>query len=274
MRELGYVEGKNLVIEWRFAEGKYERLPALAAELVQLKVDVIVSHTTPGTQALQRATRTIPIVTTSISDPIASGFTTSLARPDKNVTGLSIMTVDLGPKQLELLKAMLPALSRVAVVMDPALSFHATVLKSVRAAAQAMGIQVVPVQAGSPQEIERAFEKMAREGVNAAIVPASSLYLQQRRQIAELEVRHRVPTMQVNRDMVEIGCLMAYGTNIADSYRRAASYVDKIFKGAKPGDLPIEQPTQFELVINLKTAKALGITIPQSILLRADRVIQ
>jgi len=144
----------------------------------------------------------------------------------------------------------------------------------VRAAAQAMGIQVVPVQAGSPQEIERAFEKMAREGVNAAIVPASSLYLQQRRQIAELEVRHRVPTMQVNRDMVEIGCLMAYGTNIADSYRRAASYVDKIFKGAKPGDLPIEQPTQFELVINLKTAKALGITIPQSILLRADRVIQ
>ena len=273
MRELGYVEGKNLAIEWRYADGKHERLPGLAAELVRMKVEVIVSHATPGTEALQRATNTIPIVMTSFSDPVGGGFAKSLARPGGNITGLSIMTVDLSTKQLELLKIMLPALSRVALVMDPGMSFHPAVLRSVQAAAQTMGIQVVPVQTGNPQEIERVFEKMAREGVNAAILAASSLYTQQRRQIAELEVKHRVPTINPARENVEAGSLMSYGTNIADSYRRAATYVDKILKGARPGDLPIEQPTTFHLAINAKTAKVLGLRIPPELRLRADEVI-
>jgi putative ABC transport system substrate-binding protein len=273
MRELGYIEGKNLVTEWRSAEGIYERLPALAAELVQLKPEVIVSHTTPGAQALLRLTRSIPIVVTSVSDPIGGGLTASLARPDKNVTGMSIITVDLSAKQLELLKIMLPTLSRISVLIDPAISFHATVLKSVRSAGQKIGMQVVSLQGGNPQEIERAFERMSRETINAAMIPSDSLYVQQRRQIAELAIRYRIATIYVDRVAVEAGVLLSYGTSTAESYRRAATYVDKILKGAKPGDLPFEQPSTFELTINRRTAKAIGISVPKELLDRADEVI-
>ena len=274
MRELGYVEGKNVTIEWRFADGKYERLPALAVELVGLRPDVIVSHTTPGTRDLQRVTQTIPIVVTSVSDPIASGFTSSFARPDKNVTGLSIATVDLSPKQVELMKIMLPSISKVGVLVDPAISFHAAVLKSVQTSAKKVGLQAVPVSAGNLQEIERAFETMAREGVTAAIVPANSLYTQLRRQIADYALRKRIATLVLDQTNVQAGALMAYGANTADSYRRAATYVDKILKGARPGDLPIEQPTEFHLIINLKTAKALKLRVPQELLDRASELIE
>ena len=274
LRKLGYVEGKNLVIEWRFAEGNYDRLPALAAELVKLKPELIVSHTTPGTQALQKATSTIPIVVTSVSDPVAGGFAKSLARPGGNITGMSIMTVDVSEKLFQLLKLMLPKLFRVAVLVNPGTAFHPTVVKNIQAAAQTVGVQVVSVQAGTLGEVESGYQKMAREGVNAVIVPADSFYFQNRREIAEISNRHRVPSMFTGREVVEVGGMISYGTNIADSYRRAATYIDKILKGAKPADLPIEQATTFHLAINRKTARALGIRIPQELLLRADEVIE
>ncbi len=274
MRELGYVEGKNLTVEWRYADGKHERLPALAAELVQLKPDVIVTHATPAVHALKRTTNTIPIVMTSVNDPVGSGFVANLARPGGNITGLTLLTIDLNPKQLELLQIMVPALSRVALVMNPGTSSHPAILKSVQAAAQARGVQVVPVHAGNPDEIERGFDKMKQDGVNAAIFATDSLWALQRRQIAQLAVKYRLPTVNVDRLFVEAGGLLSYGTNIADSYRRAATYVDKILKGAKPGDLAIEQPTKFHLAINGKTAKALGLEIPQEMRLRADEIIE
>jgi putative ABC transport system substrate-binding protein len=274
LRKLGYVEGKNLIIEWRFAEGNYDRLAALAAELVKLKPELIISHTTPGTAVMQKATSTIPIVVTSVSDPVAGGFAKSLARPGGNITGMSIMTVDVSEKLLELLKTMLPKLSSVAVLMNPGTAFHPTVLKNVQAAAQPKGVQVMGVQAGTMNEVESAFQKMAREGVHAAIVAADSFYFQNRRPIAEIGNRHRVPAMYTGRESVEAGGLISYGTSIADSYRRAATYVDKILKGAKPADLPIEQATTFHLAINARTAKALGLNIPQELRLRADEVIE
>jgi putative ABC transport system substrate-binding protein len=274
MRELGYVEGKNLAIEWRYADGKHERLPALAAELVKLKPEVIVTHATPAVHALKRATNTIPIVMTSTGDPVGSGLAASLARPGGNITGLTLITIDLTPKQVELLQAMVPALSRIAVFMNPGTSSHPGVLRSAQAAAQSRGILVVPVHAANPEEIERGFEKLKQDGVNAALFATDSLWALQRRQIAELAVRHRVATMQMDREFVEAGSLMSYSTNVADSYRRAATYVDRILKGAKPGDLPIEQPTKIYLVINRKTAKAIGLEIPRELLARADEVIE
>jgi len=274
MRELGYIEGKNLVIEWRYAMGDYSRLPALAADLVKTKPDAIISHTTPGTQALKRATSTIPIAMTSVSTPVESGLVASLARPGGNITGVSIMTVDLSPKLLELLGIMLPGVSRVGVLMNPAIAFHPAVVESVQAAARPRGIKVVSTPATTHDEIDRALHKMAHEGVQAVIVPADSFFTSQRHYFAEVALKYRLPTAHAGREMVEAGGLMSYGTSIGESYRRAATYVDKILKGAKPGDLPIEQPTKFELVINLKTAKALGVTMPQSLLLRADRVIE
>ena len=274
MRELGYVEGKNLAIEWRFADGKFERLPGLAAELVQMNVEIIVCHSTPGTQALQRATKSIPIVMTSVGDPVSSGFAASLARPGGNITGLSIIAIDLSAKRLELLKIMLPTLSRVAILVNPGTSFHPAVLKSAQAAAQQISIKILPVDARTPEEIERGFATMTRERAEAVIVPIDSFFLGQRRQIVELAVKNQMPSMFPDREDVVAGGLMSYGLNLADSYRRAATYVDKIFKGAKPGELPIEQPTRIHLAINRKTAKALGLTIPNEILLRADEVIE
>jgi putative ABC transport system substrate-binding protein len=274
MRELGYVEGKNFVIEWRFADGKFERLPGLAAELVQMKVDVIVAAGTVATEVAQRATTTIPIVIAASVDPVGSGFVKSLARPGGNITGLSLATSDFSPKHLELLMTVVPKLSRVAVLVSPDNSAHPGVLKSIQATAQKLGVQVLPVSAPTPDDIERGFAMMKRERAEAVIVAADAFFVLQRRQIVELALKHRLASMATNREYAAAGGLMSYGQNVADFYRRAATFVDKILKGAKPGELPIEQPAIFELVINRKTAKTLGIAIPQELLLRADRVIE
>ncbi len=274
MRELGYVEGKNLVIEWRFAEGKAERLPGLAADLLRLKVDVFVTQGSPAASAAQKATATIPIVMGSAGDPVGGGLVKSLARPGGNITEFSNLNVDIGPKRLEMLLSMVPKLSRVAILLSPTNPGHATNLKTVQAAAQTSGVKILPVEARTPQEIENAFSTMTREHAGAVIVAADALFTQQVRQIAELAAKHRLPSISTFREYAEAGGLMTYGSNLTDQYRRAATYVDKIFKGAKPGDLPVEQPTKFELIINGKTAKALGLKIPQSLLISADRVIE
>ena len=274
MRELGYVEGKNLVVEWRFGDGKFERLPGLAAELVQLKVDVIVAVASPAIGAAQKATTTIPIVMATTGDPVGSGFVKSLARPGGNITGLSNMGGDIGPKLFDLLHSVVPKLSRVAVLVTPTSTTYCAILESIQAAAQKAGVKTLVAEASSPQDIENAFSMMVREKADAVIVGASTFFSQQRRQIGELATKYRIPSMFGNRVNVEAGGLMSYGQKIADNYVRAATYVDKILKGAKPGDLPVEQPVTLELVVNLKTGKALGLTIPQSILLRADEVIQ
>ncbi len=274
MRELGYVEGKNLVIEWRFADRKIERLPGLATELVQLNVDVIVTAGTPATSAAQKATATIPIVMGTASDPVGSGFIKSLARPGGNITGLTYIPGEVSPKQLEMLLTMVPRLSRVAVLVDSRDSSHAEILKSVQAAAQMTRAKILPVEARTPQEIERAFSAMVREKAGAVLVVSGGLFNQQARQIAELAVKKQLPSISTRGEYAEVGGLMSYGTNFREGFRRAATYVDKILKGAKPGDLPVEQPTKFELIINGKTAKALGLKIPQSLLISADKVIE
>jgi len=274
MRELGYIEDKNLVVEWRFAEGKFERLPGLAAELVRLQVDVIVTVGSTGIGAAQKATSTIPIVMATAGDPVVGGFVKSLARPGGNITGLSSMNDDIGAKLLDLLVSVVPKLSRVAVLVSPTSRTFRAIAESVEAGAQQAGVKTLVVEASTPQEIENAFSMMARENVGAVIVGASTFFVMQQRQIAELALKYQMPSVFGNRVNVEAGGLMSYAQNIADSFRRSATYVDKILKGAKPGDLPVEQPVTLELVVNLKTAKALGLTIPQSLLLRADEVIQ
>ena len=274
MRELGYIEGKNLVIEWRFADGKSDRVPGFAAELVRMKLEIIVTHANIATEALQRATSTIPIVSVPITEPVERGFAASLARPGGNITGLSLMAVDLSPKQLELLKTVMPAFSHVAVLVNPDNPGHPTVLKTIQATARQFGIKVLPVNARTAEEIEHGFSLMTRERANAGISMSDPFFTGQRRQIAQLASQHRLPMMYGQREYVEAGGLMSYGANIADIYRRGAVYVDKILKGAKPSELPIEQPTKIHLAINRKTAKALGLTIPQELLLRADEVIE
>ena len=273
MHELGYVEGKNLLIEWRFADQKEERLQALAAELVHLNVEVLVTHGTQAAKAAQTATRTIPIVVTAVTGPVGTGLAASLARPGGNITGLSLTTSDISPKHLELLKIMLPKASRVAALMNPGNAGHPAILKSIHAAAQRAGLKVLPVNARTPEEVERGFALLAGEHAEAAIVLVDSFFIGQRRQIVDLAAKHRVPTLHSYREDVVAGALMSYGQNLADFYRRAANYVDKILKGAKPADLPIEQPTTFHLAVNRKTAKALGLPIPQELLLRVDEVI-
>lgn len=274
MHELGYVEGKNLVIEWRFADSQYERLPGLAAELVRLKVDVIVAAGPPVIIAAQKATTTIPIVILTGLDPVHAGFVKSLAHPGGNITGISNLSVEVSPKHLEMLLTMVPKLSRAAVLVNPGNSAHATVLKNVQAAAHNANVKVLPVEARTPQEIETAFSVMTKENARAVIVGLDQLFTQQRRQIAELAAKHRLPSIATLREYAEDGGLMSYGQNFADQFRHAAVLVDKILKGAKPGDLPVEQSTKLELVINRKTAKALGLTIPQSLLVSADKVIE
>lgn len=274
MRELGHIEGRNLVIEWRFADGQFERLPDLAAELARMKVDVIVTHSTPATQALQRATSTVPIVFAVAVNPVGSGFAASLARPGGNITGLSVIDVDPSPKRLELLKTMLPALSRVAVLVNPGSSVHPAIVKSVQAAGRDAGISVVPVSARTPEEIERGFAAMSQARAGGAIIADDAFFRGRRQQIADLALKNRMPAIAPWREYVAAGGLMSYGQNIADSFRRAATYVDKILKGAKPGELPIEQPTRIHLAINRRTATALGLAIPQELLLRTDEVIE
>ena len=274
MRELGYIEGKNLVIEWRSAEGKIERLPDLATELVRRRVDVIVTAGAQAVRAAQKATTTIPIVIGTAGDPVGSGFVKSLARPGGNITGLSDMAGDLGSKLLELLLSAVPGLSQVAVLVNPDNSSHVTILSSVQSGAQNVGVKVTPVPARTSQEIEKAFSTVVQQYAKALIAAADALFNQQVRQIAELAAKHRLPSISGYPQYVEAGGLMNYGPDFADNFRRAAAYVDKIFKGAKASDLPVEQSTRFELAVNLKTAKALGLAIPQSLLLRADRVIE
>ena len=274
MRELGYVEGKNLIIEWRSGEGKTERLPAMAAELVGLKVDLIVAAGTPGVAAAQKATTTIPIVMASILDPVGSGFVASLAHPGGNITGLKNFFGDLGPKQLEMLRSITPRLSRVAVLVNPANSGHAPVLKSIQAAAQKIGVTVLPAEARNREEIDNAFSMMSKAKAGAVLVISDAFFITQAHQIAGLAAKNRLPSIDSTRQYAEAGGLMSYGNSLGENYRRAATYVDKIFKGAKPGDIPVEQPTTIEMAINMKTAKALGIKIPNSILVQATKVIE
>ena len=274
MRELGYVVGKNLVIEWRSAEGDASRLPELAAELVRLKVDVLALAGTPAAIAAQKATTAIPIVMIGVGDPVGNGLVKSLARPGGNSTALSNMVAELGPKLLEILHSMVPRLKRVAVLVNPSNSSIAIFLKNIQTAAQKIGVVIHPVEASTPGEITSAFALMTRQNVEAFIVPLEALFHQQRTQIAELAARQRLPAISGFADFTGAGGLMSYGQNARENFRRAAIYVDKILKGANPGDLPVEQPTRFELAINLKTAKALGLKVPQTVLLQATKVIE
>jgi putative ABC transport system substrate-binding protein len=277
LRDLGYVEGRNLVIAYREAGGKTERLPALAAELIALKVDLIVAPTTVAALAAKQATRTLPIVFFGANDPVTSGLVTSLARPGGNVTGLSGSSPELVGKCLELLTQALPGVSRVAVLWQPGAGGERTekdILKGAEVAAQALGVRLQLVEARGPADIDRAFADMTRARAGALAVWTSAMLVQERGRLVALAAKNRLPAVYTLREFVDAGGLMAYGHSQADLNRRAATYVDRILKGAKPADLPVEQPTKFELVINLKAAKALGLTIPQSLLGRADEVIE
>jgi ABC-type uncharacterized transport system substrate-binding protein len=278
LRVLGYVEGRNLVIEYRDAERKTERLPALAAELVALKVDVIVTDGgTVAAVAAQQATRTVPIVFAGVGDPVTSGLVTNLARPGGNVTGLSTLTAELVGKRLELLTQAVPGVGQVAVLRLPGALGERTdkdMLTGAEVAARGLGVRLQFVEARGPADFDRAFSDMTRARAGALTVQPSNMFLREHRHLVDLAAKNRLPAVYPSREYVDAGGLMAYGANFADMFRRAATYVDKILKGAKPGDLPVEQPTKFELVINLKTARTLGLTIPPSVLSRADQIIE
>ena len=275
LRELGYVEGKNIIIEYRFAEGKFDRLPALAAELVRLKVDVIVTGAATSTRAAKEATATIPIVMAQDSDPVANGFVSSLARPGGNVTGLSTLAPELNGKRLELLKEVIPKLSRVAVFGTSTSGGHAQSLKEVDLAAKAFGVKLQYLDVLGPKDIETAFRAASKGRAEAVLmIVAGPVASGHRTEISQLAVKNRLPVIYANQATVEAGGLMAYGVNNLDLDRRAATYVDKILKGARPADLPVEQPTKFEFIINLKAAKQIGLTIPPNVLARADKVIK
>jgi putative ABC transport system substrate-binding protein len=273
LRDWGYVEGRNIKIEFRLADHP-DRLPGLAQELVRLKVDVIVASITVATQAVKDATSTIPIVMANVADPVGSGLVASLAHPGGNVTGLSLMMAELSAKRLQLLKETIPRLTRVAVLWNPATPFHAKVLEDLKAAAPSLSMELSFVGVRTPEEFDAAFSAVSRAHAQALYLLDSPLFYAHRMTLAKLASKARLPAISGQRDFPDAGGLMSYGANYGDLFRRSAGYVDKILKGAKPGDLPIEQPTKFELVVNLKNAKALGITIPQSILLQADEVIR
>ena len=274
LAERGYVEGRNLAIESRWAAGEYQRLPGLAAELVRAKVDVIVTAGVPAIRAAREATATIPIVMAVIVDPMATGFIASLSRPGGNMTGLSVMTPELVGKQLEMLKEVMPKVSRVAVLWNPDNPGNPPQMKAAEVAAQRLKIRLQSVQVRNPADFERAFAAMGREGAEALVVLVDVMLVDHRTEIADIAAARRLPAVYGQTEHVRAGGLMAYAASFANNYRRAAEYVDKILKGARAGDLPIEQPTQFEMVVNLKTARALGLTIPASLLQRADQVIQ
>ena len=274
LQELGYVEGKNLTLHLRFADGKFERVPGLAAELVNLKADVILSGGTVTTSALQKATGTIPIVMANTFDPVGNGLVKTLARPGGNITGLSSLGDDIGGKHLEMLLSVAPKLSRVAVLLNPGNQSNPLVLKSIQSAALKTSAKILPLEARTAPEIENAFSAMTQGKAGAVIVARDGFFIRQARPIAELALKNRLPSISERANYAEGGGLMSYGVNQGEQFRRAAAYVDKIFKGAKPADLPVEQPTKFELVINRKTAKALGLTIPQALLISADKVIE
>ncbi len=274
LRELGYLEGQNIAFESRFGEGKPDRLSSLAAELVGLKVEVIVTSGTPASLAAKQATRTIPIVMAQLADPVGAGLVASLARPGGNVTGLTTQDADLGGKRLELLLQVVPRVSRLALLIDEASPGTVLIAKGTQAAARSAGVQLQSLGVRGPGELDRAFSAMKEGQAGALIVESSSMLFTSRTRLADLALKNRLPTVFAQREYAEAGGLMAYAADFSDLFRRAATFVDKILKGAKPADLPIEQPTKFDFVINLKTAKALGLTIPPSLMLRADEVIQ
>jgi putative ABC transport system substrate-binding protein len=273
LRALGYIEGQNVVIEWRSAAGKYDQLGALVTELVRLKVDVIVADVTRAVLAAKQATTTIPIVFTIAADPVGNGLVSSLGRPGGNVTGCSILLPDISAKRLQLLTEAVPAVSRVAVLWNPGTPYHKSLLKEVEAAAPALRLQHVPIAAQDPGEFEGAFAAMAKAHVNALFIADDPVFAISRTLLLTLAAKNRLPTISANRDDITAGGLMSYGPRWSERFRTAATFVDKILRGAKPADLPVDQAVKLELVINLKTAKALGLTIPTSLLLRADQVI-
>jgi putative tryptophan/tyrosine transport system substrate-binding protein len=275
--ELGYIEGRNIVIEYRAADGKIERLPGLATELVGLNVDLIVALSTPAGRAAQQATSTIPIVVTAMGDPVRDGLVASLARPGGNITGTTFLGPELVPKRLSFLRELLPTISRVAVLWHPGAFSESTIgemLNEVAQAARTLDQQLQLVEVRSADEFDHAFTTMVRARAEALFQFPSTMLFNERRRIVDLAARHRLPAMFNAREFVQVGGLIAYGANLAELNRRAAAYVDKILKGAKPSDLPVEQPTKFELFINLKTAKTLGLTVPPALLVAADEVIE
>jgi putative ABC transport system substrate-binding protein len=277
LRNLGYIEGQNIAFEDRFAEGRLDRYPDLATELVRLPVDVIIAPGSAAAQAARKATTAIPIVIVLAANPVGDGLIANLARPGGNVTGTTSISPEIGGKYVELLREAVPSISRVAVLWNPLTSPHTILLKEAQTAARTLGVMLRPVNARRPDEIAGTFTTMTRERADGLIVLSDAMFDGSRRErmrIADLVTKARLPTMYGIRELTQEGGLMSYGPNQPDLFRRAAGYVDKILKGAKPGDLPVEQPTKFELVINLKTAKALGLTIPPAVLARADEVIQ
>jgi len=272
--ELGYVEGKSIVIEWRFLDGNADRLPALAVELTRLKVDVLVAFGPTSTHAAKEATKTIPIVMAQVNDPIGAGFVASLARPGGNITGLSIMAPELSGKQLELLKEVVPKLSRVAVFGTSTEPGNAQSVKETELAAKTLGVQLQYLDVENPKDVDIAFRNAVRGLAHAIIFLQSPVFSSRRKPLAELAVKNRLPAVYPQTDYIDAGGLMFYGPSMSDLFHRTATYVDKILKGAKPADLPVEQPTKFEFVINLKAAKQIGVTIPPNLLARADRVIK
>jgi putative ABC transport system substrate-binding protein len=273
-RQLGWVEGRNIIFEYRYAENRVDRLPDLAAELARLKVDVIVAAGTLAPLAAKRATTTIPIVMTSAGDPLGSGLVASLARPGGNVTGLSLMVPDLAGKRLEMLKDLLPRMTRVAVLWDAANPYPAQVFKETQAAARILGLEVQSLEVRGPDDFDGVFAALRTKNPDALVTVEDPLTVAHRKQIADFAAENRLPAIHGLREFVEAGGLIAYGASISDLYRRAAAYVDKILRGTSPADLPVEQPTKFELVINMKTAETLGLPVPPSILARADEVIE
>jgi putative tryptophan/tyrosine transport system substrate-binding protein len=275
LRQLGYIEGRNIVIEYRFADGREDRLPELAAELVRLNVDVIVASSTPATRAAQDATRTVPIVFVAVSDPVVSGIVASLARPRGNVTGVTTEpTPELSGKRLELLKEVVPRVSGVAVLNNPANPASAIISKETHKAAQKLGLQVRFLNVRNAKDVESAFEALRRTGANALAVLVDPLFIINQKRIVALAAKNALPAIYPWKEIVDSGGLMSYGPNFPDLWRRAASYVDKILKGAKPADLPVERPMRAEFVINLKAAKEIGLAIPPEVLQRADKVIR
>ena len=274
LRKLGYIEGKNILIQYRYAEGNPDRLPSLATELVGLNVDVIVTTGTPAAQAAKNATTRIPIVMALISDPVGAGLVASLARPGGNLTGLSSVSQDLSGKRLELLKEAIPKVSRVGVLYDPNDPAKVAEFKEIEVAARPLGVQLQSLEVRSLDELESGFKAATKGKAGALLVLPTTILGTRTRQITELAAKNRLPTMFATSQYMDAGGLMSYGPDYADLWRRAATYVDKILRGAKPADLPVQQPTKFELVINLKTAKLIGLTIPPTVLARADRVIK
>jgi putative tryptophan/tyrosine transport system substrate-binding protein len=274
MRELGYAEGKDLLIEWRFAGGDLDRLAELAKDLVKRKVDVLVAGSTPAIRAVQEATTTIPIVVANANDPVGSGFVDNLGRPGHNITGLSSLSTDLGPKVIEMLLIVAPKVARVAILANPTNSSNVAIVKSLQTALHEVNVASMAVEAAQAGDIERAVLSMSQQNADAIVVAADTVFVEQRQRIAELTNSYRLPSMFFFREHVEAGGLISYGQSLADGYRRAATYVDRILKGANPSSLPIEQSTRLELVVNLKTARMLGLSVPPSVLARADEVIE